>query len=190
MKTKIKNLEELKWEIARLTELTREQEAYLGDQYILLKDKVEKPIRVLNNVTSSIPGVGLVKDLFFRDPKSATKGDSNAATTGTDWLNSAVRVGVPLLLNKTLLRKSNWIKKSLILLASETAAGQVTQEKVTNAIAKVASFIRPKKEKKKHKNIEPLVDETIQEEERKLQADVKNARIISAESPEDQILGI
>jgi len=190
MKTKIKNLEELKWEIARLSELTREQEAYLSDQYILLKDKVEKPIRILNNVTSSIPGVGLVKDLLFRNAKPTSKDKNNSVVGGNDWLNKAVRVGIPLLLNRTVLRKSNWIKKSLVLLASETAAGQVTQEKVTNAISKIAGFIRPKKEKKKHNKVEPLIDHKLQEEEHKLQKDVENARISPAESPEDQILGI
>lgn len=183
MKRKIKNLEELKLEIARLTELKREQEAYLDHQYIFLKDKVEKPIRILSSVTSSIPGVGLVKDLFFRSSVSPNVKNNTATGGGSDWLTNVARIGVPLLLNKTLLRKSSWVKKSLVLLASETAVGQVTHEKVTNAIAKIASFIRPEKRKKKHNKIKPLEDDLLIES-------VKSARIDPDDSPEDQILGV
>lgn len=173
MKTKINNIEELKWEIARLTELRREQEAYLNVQYTLLKNKVEAPARIFGTVVSSVPGYNLVKGMVS-SLGSAHKSTASNGITG-DWLTQAVRIGLPLVLNTTFLKKSGWVKKALVLLASQTATSQITQDSVSNVLAKVTSFIRPKKRKKKNTKEANL--------ENNLQENV-------VDSPEDQILGI
>lgn len=170
MKTKINNLNELKWEIARLTELKREQESYLNDQYALLKDKVEAPARVFGTVASSIPGFNLMKSMVSSIGKASPK-DAHGVATG-DWLTKAIRIGLPIVLNSTFLKKSGWIKKALVLFASQTATSQITQDTVTNVLAKVTSFIRPKKSKSKRGKVEKKLQENIND------------------SPEDQILGI
>jgi len=153
MRTKINNISELKSEIIRLTELKKEQEAYLSDQYALLRKKIEMPSRILRTLTSSIPGVDMVKGLF-----STFSSAKNKTSDKSDWLTNTLRLGLPLILNKTLLKNAGWLKKSLMLLVSERAAGQVNQDKVESVLSKVANFIRPKKKKKKHKDIAPLQD--------------------------------
>ncbi|MCI0921466.1 hypothetical protein [Sphingobacterium rhinopitheci] len=170
MKTKINNLDELKWEIARLTELKREQESYLNDQYTLLKNKVDMPARVFGTVASSIPGFNLVKSVVSSIGKSSPK-DEHGVASG-DWLTKGIRIGLPILLNSTFLKKSGWMKKALVLLASQTATSQITQDSVSNLLAKVTRFIRPKKSKTKSNKVEKKLQENIED------------------SPEEQILGI
>lgn len=146
MSTKINNIVDLKAEIARLKLLKAEQEAYLSDQYTLLRKKVEVPSRVLGTITSSIPGVDLVKGLFSF-AKSSDKGEKS------DWLSNGLRLGLPLVLNRTLLRNAGWLKKTLVLFASNRAADEINEDRVGTAISKVANFIRPKKKSKKHREV-------------------------------------
>ena len=160
MKTKIANIDELKQEIARLSRLKAEQESYLVDQYKLLKNKVETPSRIIGAVADNIPGVGLVKGLFSSiGAASSSKKSEDVKGGKSDWLTKTLRIGLPLVLNRTLLKNSGWLKKSLVLLASEGAAGQINQDKVGSVVSKIADFIRPKKKKKKHKNIEKFDEE-------------------------------
>ena len=141
---KINNLQDLRSEIARVQLRKKEQEVYLSDQYHLLKKKIEAPVRFLNNVTSHVPGVGMVKGLFSGVRKATQSKDS-------DWLTKALQIGTPIVLNSTILKKAGWLKKALVLLASETAVGQVNQGKVSGLINKVTNFIKPKKKKKDKK---------------------------------------
>lgn len=152
MKRQIHNIEDLKLEITRLNQLKNEQESYLTDQFHLLKKKVEAPARIMGAITSSIPGVDLVKGLF----SSMGTGEKSTSGSKKDWLTRTVQLALPMVLNRTFLRNSGWLKKALVLLASETAAGQVTQDKVGSAISKIADFVRPKRKKKKHKAVPPL----------------------------------
>lgn len=156
MRININNSEDLKNEISRLSRLKIEQEEYLSDQYVLLRNKIETPSRVLGAVASNIPGIGLVKGLFSGIGAVAKKSDHESGSK--DWLTRIFQVGVPLVLNKTLLKNSGWLKKSLVLLASEGAASNINQDKVSSVITKVANFIRPKK-KKSHRDIESLEEE-------------------------------
>src|SRR5690606_29348118 len=150
MSVKIHNIAELKEEIRRLTQLKNEQEAYLSNQYLLLRKKIETPSRLLGMLTSSIPGVDMVKGLFS-SVLSKEKSDGKS-----DWLTNTLRVGLPLVLNKTLLKNVGWLKKTLVLLLSERAAGQVNQDKIGNVITKIADFVRPNKKKKQHHDLPPL----------------------------------
>lgn len=157
MKVNINNTEELKIELVRLSRLKKEQESYLGDQYKLLKNKVETPSRVINAVASNMPGVSLIKGLF--SSVTASKSTEHNSHEKSDWLNKATRIGLPLLLNRTLLKNSGWLKKSLVLLASEGAVGQINQDKISSFVGKITDYIRPKKSKKKHKKIKGLEEE-------------------------------
>lgn len=157
MKVNINNSEELKNELVRLSRLRREQEIYLGDQYKILKNKVQTPSRIIGAVASSVPGVSLVKGLFSSFGKSNSNVDVSYGKS--DWLTKITQLALPLVLNRTLLKNSGWLKKSLVLLASEGAAGQLNKDKVNSIFGKVADFIRPKKSKKKHKNIKPIEEQ-------------------------------
>lgn len=154
---KINNLQDLKIEIARVNVRKREQEAYLLDQYELLKAKVESPIRFVRNLTSSIPGATAVKGVASSIGKAMQGKDA-------DWLTSILQIGTPLVLNTTLLRNAGWLKKMMVLLASETAIGQVNQSKISSFISKVTSFIKPKGKKKKKKNKDGLTEPFVEDE--------------------------
>lgn len=131
-------------EIARIDTLKDEQEAYLSNQYQLLKRKVQGPARFVNMLVSNVPGIGMVKDVFSAVSKTSKK--SNA-----DWLTKSLMLITPLVLNRTFLRNAGWLKKGIITLASETAVSQVNQSRVSNVVNGIANFIRPKKDKKTKK---------------------------------------
>ena len=156
MRVNINNSEELKNELVRLCRLRKEQEMYLGDQYTFLKHKLETPSRVVGAIASTIPGVDMVRGLF--SSMTGAKKDKNEIAGKSDWLTRATQIGLPFILNRTLLKNSGWLKKSLVLLASEGAAGQVTQDKVSTFIGRIADYVRPKNSKKKHKNIQAFQD--------------------------------
>ncbi|WP_437919262.1 hypothetical protein [Sphingobacterium sp. LRF_L2] len=151
---KINNLQDLKSEIARVNLRKKEQEAYLVDQYQLLKSKIDAPARFVRNITSNIPGAGMLKGVVSGIGK-ATQGKD------ADWLTNALQIGAPIVLNSTLLRKAGWLKKAVVLLASETAIGQVNQNKVSGFIDKVTSFIKPKKKKKKAASLEITAENAV-----------------------------
>src|SRR5690606_17548441 len=135
----ITNVDELRAEISRLTLLQKEQESYLSDQFILLQDKIESPIRVFNKLTSWFPKISNDLNSF------------SGATDSSDWLTNALRVGLPFLFNKVLFRKAGFIKKALLLIATQKMAGGINQEKITKIIDKVTDIIRPKSQKSNKK---------------------------------------
>lgn len=114
----------------------------MTDQYELLKIKIATPYRFFRRLTSHVPGAGMLKGFTSGVTKAVQSKDA-------DWLTRILQVGAPIVLNSTLLRKAGWFKKAMILLASETAIGQVNQDKISGLINKVTSFIKPKKKKKK-----------------------------------------
>lgn len=138
-KTEIQNIEELRAEIARLKFLKFEQEAYLGEQFNRLEYKLETPMRLYDRVASFFP---TAKEALFSESKS----------TGGDWVTNSLRIGLPFLFNKILFRKAGFIKKGLLLLASQQAAGFVNKDRLAGIIDTLTSFIKPTKEKKEKKN--------------------------------------
>jgi len=131
----IRNVDELKAEIARLKLLQKEQESYLSDQFILLKDKVESPIRFFNKITSWFPKL-------TNNINSFGSSDLNS-----DWVTNSLRIGLPFLFNKVLFRKAGFIKKALLLVATQKMAGGLNQDKITKIIDKITDIIRPKAKK-------------------------------------------
>lgn len=152
--TKIRNLKELKEEIARLKELKNEQEAYLKAQFTLFNNKIEAPIRFFNSLKNNIPGVNIVQQLFAK---------SN--NPDSDWLTKTLRIGVPFIMNRLFLKNTGVLKKALMLLLSERAVGQINQDKISGLISKLTNFIRPKKKKKKGVQIEgePAIKDEVNE---------------------------
>lgn len=172
VKTNISSLEELKQEISRLNSLKKEQEAYLGNQFVLLKEKIDKPAQILGAITSSIPGVNLIRGFFSKTENSSTGAGKQ------DWMNRFLRIGMPLLLNRTLLKKSSWLKKSIVLLASETAAGQLTRDGLVKAINKLTNIVKPSHKKRNNRRQDSKANSST----------VTNVNIVVPE--EEQILGI
>lgn len=135
----INNLDELRAEVARLESLKKEQEVYLGDQMGLLQHKVEAPVRFFKRFTSWRPTPKNISRKFKKDNDDA------------DWLTNSLRLGLPVIFNRVLFRKAGFIKKTLLLLASQKAAGAINQDRVTSFIAKLAAIIRPSNDKKRRK---------------------------------------
>jgi len=153
MRTNVTNFDELSAEIARLKVQKKEQEAFLLNQYDLLKHKVEAPARIANMIFNRVPGISTVKGLISGIGQVTNKNNK------ADWLTKTLQLGLPLVLNRTLLKNAGWLKKGLVLLGSETVASQVNQTKITSVIDRLASFIKPKKKKKKK---EAVVDAVVE----------------------------
>ncbi|QBR10835.1 hypothetical protein [Sphingobacterium sp. CZ-2] len=150
----VNNIDDLNAEIARLKRLKIEQEDFLKNQYSLLKHKIETPARIANMLMNRVPGVSTIKGLVQGIGEVTNKSNKS------DWLTKTLQLGLPLVLNKTLLKNAGWIKKGLVLLASETAAKNVNQDNVSSWIGKITDMIKPKKKKKKNK-VEAPVGEVI-----------------------------
>lgn len=131
----IRNVEELRAEISRLKLLQKEQESYLSDQLLLLQEKVESPMRFVNNLTSWFPKINHSVDSF------------GSKDVNSDWLTNSLRVALPFLFNKVLFRKAGFIKKALLLIATQKMAGGINQDKIAKIIDKLTEFIRPKAKK-------------------------------------------
>jgi len=169
-------MDDLTAEISRLKAKKIEQEQFLGHQYQLLKHKVEAPSRILNMVFNRVPGISTMKGLI------SGIGEVTSGKHKGDWLTKTLQVGLPLVLNKTLLKNSGWIKKGLVLLASETAASQVNQGSVHSIIGKLTDLIKPKKKKKKgNEPIGEVINPT---------APLNPPMITAEESVQDNIYGI
>jgi hypothetical protein len=137
--SKIKNLQDLRLEIAHLKTLATAQEDYLNDQYRLFNDKIAAPVRFVKSLVSWVPGADLAKGLF-------TKGNKDE-----DWLSRTLRIGLPVILNRFFLRNAGVIKRVLVTLLSQQAAGALNKDRIIGLIGKMADLIRPSRRKKSPK---------------------------------------
>ena len=142
MNTPINNLKDLRLEINRLQKKKNQQEAVLKEQLALLQYKVEAPLRVGRMLSSFIPGSSAIGSLFSFVGKAPAAGSS-------DWLTKGLQLIMPVFLNKTMLKKSGWLKKFLVMFASETAVSKVNRKTVTGWIDQLTALIKPKKHKAK-----------------------------------------
>ncbi|WP_448700374.1 hypothetical protein ACFGVR_00635 [Mucilaginibacter sp. AW1-3] len=116
----ITNISELRAEIERLRQKKSFQEAEL-------KEHFNSPVNIFNTVRS----------LFSRH-----HGDQHDLfKPGTDVFSWLSKILLPLTLNKTLFRKSNFIIKSLVALVSQKVAPQINQKSVTGVWDKLKGAI-------------------------------------------------
>jgi hypothetical protein len=95
-------------------------------------------MRLYNRITSWIP---TAKEGFVSENKNLE----------SDWVTNSLRVGLPFIFNKVLFRKAGFIKKGLLLLASQQAATFINKDRLAEIINAVSSFIKPSKAKKQKK---------------------------------------
>src|SRR5690606_28631282 len=148
---KINNIHDLKAEIARLNLRRKEQEAYLTDQYELLKVKIATPFRFFQRITSHIPGAGMHKGFTSGVAKAVQSKDA-------DWLTRALQLGARIVLNSTVLNKARRVKKEIVFLASEAARGRLNHGKISVLLNKGTSYISLRKKEKNKK----LAEDTIE----------------------------
>jgi hypothetical protein len=128
MDVSIKNINDLKSEIIRLRVVEQQQSQDL-------KARVSTPSALFHTVIS----------LF---PKSSSGGDdSKNSIFNQDFFGILSRVLLPLTLNKTLFRNSNFVVKALVGFLSQKASHFISEDSVTGLISKVRSIFEKKNKK-------------------------------------------
>ena len=110
----INNATELRSEMQRLKTIGAEQKLALGERF-------------------SSPGAifGTVRSLL---PKS--EGSTTGELLHPDIVNLVSRFAIPFTLNKTIFRHSNFLIKALVGLASQKAAGLLTEDSTVSLFSK------------------------------------------------------
>jgi hypothetical protein len=125
MKSRIENIDDLRAEILRLKLQRFHHEAIIEEDINKIKDKFRIPSILLNKVNA----------WFGAPPEGVEK-------TSHDWVTNALRIGLPVALNKMFFGKSGFIIKSLVALVSQKAASNVNKDIVTHWIDTASSWIR------------------------------------------------
>jgi len=134
----IRNISDLRGEIYRLKELTKEQNTALGERF-------KNPVALFSTV----------KSLFSKrvDPDS-----KSSSFFDQDLVGLISRFVLPFTLNKTIFRHSGFIVKTIVGLVSQKASHFITEDSVTSVWDKVSSFFKgkAKNDKAVHKGVTPL----------------------------------
>jgi hypothetical protein len=121
----INNVEDLRAEILRLRHLKDEQRE-------ALKTRFSSPVVAFSTIMTVFPkGTGSKYDIFHQD-----------------FLGIISRIILPLALNKTLFRNSNFLVKGLVGFLSQKASHFISEDSVTGLWDKVKSMF----DKKEHKH--------------------------------------
>lgn len=129
---RINNLEELRLELRLLKAQAHEQEAYLAEQYGLLKQKVNGPMQFMNNLISWIPGVDMAKELF-----GSAKGGKNK-----DWVSRLFSAGSAALMNRLFLRRTGFLKRILITAFTQQTASLMNQDRAAGIIRQLIDWVK------------------------------------------------
>jgi hypothetical protein len=131
METPIRNIFELQGEIGRLKNLEAEQA-------VALKARFSGPSAIFSTVLSLFPGSATVD------------GVKNAGFFNQDFLGLISRFVLPLTLNKTLFKNSNFIVKTLVGILSQKASHYISEDNVSGIWGKakgIFNSVFKKKEK-------------------------------------------
>lgn len=135
----IHNVDDLKVEISRLKSLEHEQAG-------ALRVRFSSPAAIMHTAMT----------LF---PKSATAdGIKSAGLFNQDFLSLISRIALPLTLNKTLFKHSNFLVKTLVGIVSQKASNYISEDSAKSVWEKAKglfSKFNRKKEDKSDKEIIP-----------------------------------
>ena len=134
MKTRIDNIDDLRSEILRLKLQRFHHEAIIEEDINKIKDKFRIPSILLNKVNA-----------FFGDFAGG------ADKTNHDWVTNALRIGLPVALNKMVFGKSGFIIKSLVALVSQKAASSVNKDMLSHWIDSASTWIKGKTQSRKER---------------------------------------
>ena len=118
----ITNVQELKTEINRLTILDEEQT-------IALKMRFSSPSAIFASALTLFPRSGAASSI------------SNTGLFHQDFVSLISRFLIPLTLNKTIFRHSNFLVKLMVGLVSQKASGYVTEDALEKVIGEGKSLI-------------------------------------------------
>jgi hypothetical protein len=119
----ISNVEELRAEIARLRVAKEEQGKAIAKRF-------NSPMTTFSTLYT----------LFPRDPEA----ESKSSIFGQDFFGLLSRVLLPLALNKTLFRNSNFLVKGFVGLLSQKASHFINEETLTGLWDKVKDIFEKK----------------------------------------------
>jgi hypothetical protein len=125
MKSKIESIDDLRSEILRLKLQRFHHEAVIEREIESIKDKFRIPSLLLHKVNA----------FFGTHAHGVDK-------TSSDWVTNALRVGLPIALNKMFFGKSGFIIKSLVALVSQKAATSVNKDIISGWIDTASGWIR------------------------------------------------
>lgn len=131
MSEPINNIHDLRNEIARLRVVKHEQEA-------AIKEHFSSPSAVISTVYSAFSGVNTGKDGFFK---------------ADDIISLISRFVLPLALNKTIFRGSNFIVKTIVGVLSQSASGFINEKTLASVWDKLKAIIP---QKRSNKNAKPV----------------------------------
>jgi hypothetical protein len=127
MDVQIRDINELRLEISRLKGLEREQAILIRQRF------------------SSIPAI--FSTFFSLFPKSNTAEKIGGAGGGIDIIQLISSFVLPFTLNKTLFRRSNFLVKALVRLASQKVSQYLTKKNLGFIWDKIKSLIPEKANK-------------------------------------------
>ena len=146
METTIRNVHDLKVEIARLKNLET-------DQSIALKARFSSPSAIFSTALSIFP-------------KSPTvDGVKSAGFFDQDFLGLISRIALPLTLNRTLFKHSNFLVKTLVGILSQKASHYISEDAVGGIWSKAKGLFSKLTKKKTDKEIIPAYSKYYQEGE-------------------------
>lgn len=125
MKSKIENIDDLRSEILRLKLQRFHHEAVIEADINKIKDKFRIPSILLHKFNS-----------WFGDQAQGVD------KTHHDWVTNALRIGLPVALNKMVFGKSGFIIKSVVALLSQKAAASVNKDTFSSLIDTASGWIR------------------------------------------------
>jgi len=121
----IRNIKDLQEEIFRLKTLEHQQS-------IALKERFSGPLAIFSTAIS----------LFPKSP--AADGVNGGSIFNQDFLGLLSRFVLPLTLNKTLFRHSNFLIKTLVGILSQKASHYISEDSVSGIWNKVISLFNKK----------------------------------------------
>jgi len=125
----IHSISDLRAQIAYLKHQKQEQE-------IAIKERFSSPMAIFDTVFSSAKSSGITSALFNPD----------------ELIGLVSRFVLPLLLNKTIFRGSNFIVKTLVALVSQQASGLINKDTITSTWDNIRALIAKVSPKKKPAN--------------------------------------
>jgi len=128
----ITNIQDLQAEIARLTVAQKEQGEALGKRF-------SSPGHTFSTLMTLFPRVA--------------EGAQVSKILKQDIVGLISRIALPFALNKTFFRKSNFIVKTLVGLASQKASHFISEASVSNAWHSLVGLFSKKDKKDKSKDL-------------------------------------
>lgn len=141
METPIRNIFELQTEIGRLKNLETEQA-------VALKARFSGPSAIFSTVLSLFP------------KSAAVDGIKGASFFNQDLLGLVSRFALPLALNKTLFKHSNFLVKTLVGILSQKASHYISEDNVSGVWSKAKGLFNNlfKKKDKQEKQAAIVVE--------------------------------